>query len=255
MGEHIRRRRPSRLSRIISGIIGVIGELLITAAFVIGLFAVWQVYWTSYEVAAPVKHAVTTFTREHTPEKIKLGEVRTDAPPSFAQSPALHDLYGVVHVPKWDWAKIPLSEGIDLEVLNAGHAGHYPQTAQAGEIGNFSIAGHRRSYGDVFLRIDQLAQGDPVVVDLPGYYLVYTVESSEIVPADDPENIRVIAPVIGDASYSQVPTERWMTMTTCHPEYGISERYIVHLKFTSWTPKDTGVPAELLDEPGLSDAS
>ena len=43
--------------------------------------------------------------------------------------------------------------------------------------------------------------------------------------------------------------ERWMTMTTCHPEYGNWQRYIVHLKFESWTPKDTGVPAELVDEP------
>jgi sortase A len=40
-----------------------------------------------------------------------------------------------------------------------------------------------------------------------------------------------------------------MTMTTCHPEYGNSERYIVHLRFESWTPKDTGVPQELADEP------
>ena len=43
--------------------------------------------------------------------------------------------------------------------------------------------------------------------------------------------------------------ESLMTMTTCHPEYGNWQRYIVHLKFESWTPKDTGVPAELVDEP------
>ena len=31
--------------------------------------------------------------------------------------------------------------------------------------------------------------------------------------------------------------------------HGNWQRYIVHLKFESWTPKDTGVPAELVDEP------
>ena len=88
-----------------------------------------------------------------------------------------------------------------------------------------------------------------MVVETAAAYVVYTVDSHEIVEADDPTNNRVIAPVIGDASFSQIPTERWMTMTTCHPEYGNSQRYIVHLRFDSWTPKDTGLPQELLDEP------
>lgn len=78
---------------------------------------------------------------------------------------------------------------------------------------------------------------------------MYSVKSREIVEADDETNTRVIAPVIGDASWTQVPTQRWMTMTTCHPEYGNSQRFIVHLSFESWTPKDTGVPAELAEEP------
>ena len=80
-------------------------------------------------------------------------------------------------------------------------------------------------------------------------YLVYSMVSSEIIDATDPTQMRVVAPVIDDVSWSETPTERWMTMTTCHPEYGNWQRYIVHLKFESWTPKDTGVPAELVDEP------
>ena len=53
MGEHIARATPTKKksSNIFWNIVGVIGELLITFAFVIGLFSVWQLYWTTYQVA------------------------------------------------------------------------------------------------------------------------------------------------------------------------------------------------------------
>lgn len=250
MAEHVSRKKPlTRTGRIVSGTIGVIGELLITAAVVLALFAVWQLYWTSFQVSGQVREAVTSFSEEHKPASTNLGEVRTDAPPTLNTNPAENEIYGLLHVPKWDWMRIPLAEGIGSTVLDQGYAGHYPDTVQAGGIGNFSVAGHRRTYGNNFRWIDRLVAGDPVVVDLQDHYLVYEVDRYEIVSAADPDNVRVIAPVIGDLSFSQIPTERWMTMTTCHPEYGNTERYIVHLKFKSWTPKNTGVPAELVDEP------
>ena len=75
------------------------------------------------------------------------------------------------------------------------------------------------------------------------------MDNFEIYSADDETNIKTIAPVPGDLSFSETPTERWMTMTTCHPEWSNTERYIVHLKLDSWTPKETGVPAALASEP------
>lgn len=244
-GRHASRRRPSILSRIL----GVIGELLITAALVLAGFAFWQLYWTSYQVAGPVNEAIESYSQAHAPAATTIGERRTDAPPEFSQTPGANEVYGLVHVPTWNWMRIPLAETTSHEVLDRGFAGHYKETAQAGEIGNFSIAGHRRTYGNNFRWIDRLQDEDKVVIELDDYYLVYSVKSREIVDADDETNIRVVAPVIGDLSWSQIPTERWMTMTTCHPEYGNSQRFIVHLQFESWTPKDTGVPAELADEP------
>lgn len=232
-----------------SAILGVVGELLITAALVLAGFAFWQLYWTSYEVEGPRAQAVATYAQAHEPATTTEGEVRAEDPPEFEQTPGPNEIYGLVHVPSWNWMRIPLAETTSSAVLDKGYAGHYEETAQVGEIGNFSIAGHRRTYGNNFRWIDRLKKGDPVVVEVDDYYVVYTVESSEIVDADDPTNIRVVAPVIGDLSWSQTPTERWMTMTTCHPEYGNSQRYIVHLKYASWTPKSSGVPAELVGEP------
>ena len=177
------------------------------------------------------------------------GERHTEDPPEFTQTPAIDELYGVIHVPSWNWMKIPLGEGTTGTIIDQGWAGHYKDTAQPGQLGNFSVAAHRRSYGNSFRFIDLLKQNDKVVVETNDLYLVYTYQSNEIVPASDETNIRVIAPVPGDLTFSKQPTERLMTMTTCNPEYGNSERFIVHLKLESWTPKNTGVPAELLDEP------
>lgn len=249
------RRGPAHLARdarkpsIISTILGVVGELLITAAFVLVGFAFWQLYWTSFEVEGPRAQAIENYAAQHKPAVKASGEVRTDAPPALSKEPGENEIYGLLHIPSWNWMRSPLAESTTSFVLDNGWAGHYSQTAQPGQIGNFSVAGHRRTYGNNFRWIDRLKEGDSVVVELDDYYVVYKFDSAEIVEADDETNIRVIAPVIGDLSWSQLATERWMTMTTCHPEYGNSQRYIVHLKFASWTPKSSGVPAELVDEP------
>ncbi|MFC7581926.1 class E sortase [Schaalia naturae] len=246
MAEHVRNLESRRRSGG-AGVaaVGVVGELLITAAIVLGLFAFWQLYWTSWQVEGPRDQAVQQFEQDNPASSRTVGERHTDAPPVIDQ-PADGALYGVIHVPSWDWMKIPLAEGTSDQVLDQAFAGHYSETAQVGEIGNFSVAAHRRTYGNNFRHIDRLVAGDKVIVETADTYYVYTVDNHEIV---SPDAAWVIAPVIGDQTFSQVPTERWMTMTTCHPEYGNSERYIVHLRFESWTPKDTGVPQELADEP------
>ena len=251
MGEHIAHARPpkGRGRRIFWNTVGVIGELLITASFVIGLFAVWQLYWTTFQVQGQVAQTITAYEEDHAPVARQAGEARTDAPPAFTREVSDGEVYGLVHVPSWDWMKIPLAEGTTSAVLDNGWAGHYGNTAQPGQLGNFSVAGHRRTYGNNFRWIDRLGEGDKVVAEVDDFYVVYSVQTWEIISADDPDQVRVIAPVIDDLTFNKEPTERWMTMTTCTPEYGNWERYIVHLKFQSWTPKSSGVPAELLDEP------
>lgn len=252
MAEHIQRIKLSPSARIFYGIIGVIGELLITAAIFIGMFAVWQLYYTSYKVEGPRLERIAQFAEQHAPPTVKVGEKRTDEPPSVGK-PGWNEEYAVLHVPLWDYMRISVTEGIDDGSLAQANATHYEDTAQPGELGNYSVAAHRRTYGDNFRWIDRLKDGDQVVVESPENYYVYTMKWHEIVDAEAEDNHRVIAPVIDDVTRTKIPTERWMTMTTCHPEWSNYERYITHLKFEYWTPKSTGIPEALKDAPYYQD--
>ena len=118
--------------------------------------------------------------------------------------------------------------------------GHYPGTAMPGQVGNFAVAGHRQTRGKVLDLIHTLRPGDRTHVRTAAGYYSYTVESSEVVA---PTTIEVIAP---DPEHPGAePTRRLLTLTSCHPRYGDTERYIVHAALDSWRPAQAGPPAEI----------
>lgn len=232
------KRRPG------SVIMGVIGELLITVGLFLALYVVWQLFWTSAEVQPQMVARIQQFQQENpTAQTSKDPVERTDAPPEVSQ-PDYGATFGVMHVPKWNWMQIPISEGTSSEILDLGNAGHYETTQLPGQVGNFAVAGHRRTYGNNFRRVDILEPGDPIVVETANAYLVYKVTSKEIVW---PDQTSVLDPVPNQPGVA--PTARIMTMTTCHPEFGNTQRYIVYSELAYWTDKAEGKPAILRDEP------
>lgn len=238
-----RRNKPKKttVGQVILSIIGGIGEILVTAGLIVGLFAFWQVFVTDAQVSGE-RNKVTQEILKEMPEipHVLSKDERTDAPPAWTQKLKHGDSLGILHIPKWDDAMIPVEEGTDASVLDLGMAGHYPDTALPGQIGNFSVAGHRRSYGSNFRLINTLGEGDVVVMQTKEAWLIYKYVSKQIVLPDQRE---VIDPVPNKPG--EKPTERLMTMTTCHPEYGNSHRYIVHLKLDHWVPLKSGIPKEL----------
>lgn len=218
-----------------------IGELLIIAGMVIGGYVVWQLWWTSVTVAGDVNARITEFQDANptTAPAQKIGTPRTDPPPIIPQ-PAYGETFAVLHVPKWNWMEIPVTEGTGQEILDLGNAGHYVETQLPGEVGNFALAGHRRTYGNNFRRVDILQPGDDLVVETKDAFLVYQMIGNEIVP---PNRYQVVFPVPNEPG--AVPTQRLMTMTTCHPEFGNSERFIVYSELKYWTEKSDGIPEAL----------
>lgn len=208
---------------------------MLALALALGSVALWQTFGSDIQAGQQREKEVKNFHKITCVSDIAKRE-RTDTPPK-PKPVRDRETIGVLHVPDWKGMQIPVKEGVSSAVLDQGFAGHYPTTAREGEVGNFSVAAHRRTAGSNFRRIDTLSKGKQVVVETRDAFLVYAVQSHQIV---SPKNTSVIAPVPGKAGAK--PTERLMTMTTCHPEYGNSERYIVHLKLSYWTAKSDGKP-------------
>ena len=82
---------------------------------------------------------------------------RTD--PEFDLPLQRGEAFALLRIPRLgEDYRVPIVEGVSLEDLAAG-VGHYPDTALPGEVGNFSVAGHRATNGEPFAYLDQLRNG------------------------------------------------------------------------------------------------
>lgn len=244
-------RGPSRARSRAYGVVGVLGELLITFGVLLFAFLAWQLWWTDVEGNRAQAEIVRELDWQPvpTPEPTatESGPVvapprRDEAPPVIAE-PEHGTTFATLQVPRWAGEpERPVSQGVDRPtVLDVLGIGHYPGTAMPGDVGNFALAGHRTTFGRPFHRVEELQVGDPIVVRTPDTWYVYRVTSTQVVL---PSQVEVIAPVPDQPG--AVPTERLITLTTCHPMFSARERFIVHGTLDYWAPVTDGTPAELL---------
>lgn len=101
-------------------------------------------------------------------------------------------------------------EGVDGETLRNG-PGHYPQTVNPGDRGNVAIAGHRVTYTAPFNRLDELVEGDSIVLQTLDTNFEYRMTKVEVRSPDDVSNLK--------------PTSDYrLTLTTCTPKYSAQAR-------------------------------
>lgn len=240
---------------VLASVIGVLGELLITLGVLLGLFVVWQLWWTDVvavreqqEMIEDLGWAEVTPAQDPGAEPGPTDPRRHDAAPVAAE-PAVRTTFATLRVPRWgeDYVRT-ISQGTSRsQVLDELGIGHYVGTAMPGGVGNFAVAGHRVTYGKPFNRIEELVVGDALVVQTEDTWYVYRVAESAVV---SPSQVDVIAPVPGQPGVA--PTAATMTLTTCHPMYSARERYVVHAELDYWMPTSAGTPAEL--DPTSGDA-
>ncbi len=217
--------------RIVRGVAGLLGELLVTLGVVLLLFVGWQLWWTDVVSDADAAQVVGVLEQGFAdPEWVQPKQVK------------LGDAFAIVRVPRFG-AKFarPLYEGTTADLLQRG-VGHYVDTALPGEVGNFAMAGHRTTYGKPFSRIAELRQGDVVLVETGSTWFVYRVTAHEIVP---PTQVSVLLPVPNQPAAE--PTAAELTMTSCHPEFSARERYVVRATLDTTYPHEQGLPADLLE--------
>jgi sortase A len=219
--------------------LGIVGDLLVTAGLLLLLFVGWQLWWTDVTANRTQDATVSTLTRD-------FAAAPTPTSPASEQPKAVPfgKAFAIVRIPRLGsgYAR-PLLEGTTRNVLEDG-IGHYDGTAGPGAVGNFAVAGHRTTYGRPFHDIDKLRTGDVVVVETKTAYSVYAVKRHEIVA---PSDVKVIAAVPDKPGAK--PTERWMTMTACHPKYSAAQRYVVFAQLVQTYPRAEGLPAGTLTVP------
>ena len=257
------------------GVVGVVGEVLITLGVLLGLFVGWQLWWTDVVAgreqaqlveelgwvrAAPLPDGGTADGGAEVVEPSDGGAAdggaadggaadggaadsleRRDAPPVI-EEPAVGVGFAALQVPRWgsDYLRT-ISQGTSRsEVLDDLGIGHYEGTAMPGAVGNFAVAGHRTTYNKPFNLVEELVVGDALVVQTHETWFVYKVTSTEIVR---PTDVQVIAPVPHQPD--AVPSEAQMTLTTCHPVFSARERFIVYSTLDYWLPIADGTPVEL----------
>ncbi|WP_308279811.1 class E sortase [Phycicoccus mangrovi] len=207
--------------------VGWVGELLITAGVLVLLFVAWQLWWTDV-VSNRSQAQIVRALDEGFASGRDAGAALHDAFPELGEA----DAFAVIRIPRFgaDFAR-PVIEGVGRPVLALG-VGHYEGSASPGAVGNFAVAGHRTTYGRPFHEIDTLRDGDRVIVETAPTVYVYEITGREIVR---PWQTEVIAPVPDSPGVK--PTERMITMTSCHPKYSATERFVTHGRLVEAVPR------------------
>jgi sortase A len=134
--------------------------------------------------------------------------------PVFSEGFAEGDPIARIEIPAIGVNEIVVA-GVGKSDLKKG-PGHYPETPIPGQLGNAAIAGHRTTYGQPFFDVDELVDGDEIVVTTTAGRFVYRVTGLQIVT---PADYQVIA--------TTDPTAATITLTSCHPKWTARERIIV----------------------------
>lgn len=228
-------------------VLGVLGDLLLTAGVVVLLFVGWQLWIGDAIIGAQFKSEAGALTDEWASAPARPapstspGDAAATEPPALAQ-PGNGEVFGVLRVPRLgpDY-QFKLAGGVSASVtLDPIGIGHYPDTAMPGQQGNFAIAGHRGSHGAPFADLPSLRIGDAVVVETPDGWYTYRFRNLEYVR---PDGVQVLLPTPQQPEVQA--TDKLITMTTCSPRYGSAERAIAYGVFESFTPRADGPPASL----------
>nr|WP_232523026.1 class E sortase [Nocardioides sp. MAH-18] len=204
----------------------VVAEIFLTLGLLVVAFVVYLLIWSDVQSAHAQSRLRATFEAQ-VEQAHRVHAVGPGVTTVVAPAPDTGSAVGVMTIPRlgddWSWVMV---EGVADADLAKG-PGHFPGTAMPGQPGNFAVAGHRATHGEPFAHLDGLRRGDEVVVETTTDTYTYVVDRSEIV---SPDLVSVLDPVPGQPDAR--PKRALLTLVTCNPRWGSSERLIVtgHLR-------------------------
>ena len=205
--------------------------MLLTAGVLILLYAAYVLWGTGIQTERAQDEMRERIEAAWEPPARESTEASPDEATAEADSRLeVDEVFGIIRVPRlgsdWEWMVV---DDVDLESLTRG-PGHYPHSALPGELGNLAIAGHRSGHGAPFHNLDRLQVGDTIEIERADGVWTYSVDQAPTVI--DPSDVWVVDPVPGATAEAE-PSERRITLTTCHPRYGSSQRMFVSGVLTS----------------------
>jgi sortase A len=216
-GPPSRRRRASPLT--------IVGVILIVA----GLSCLG---WVAYQYFGTNVVSHRAFTQEKTELRVKWssqqparpGATPGAKPGQLQPAPLPGDAIALLRIPRFgaDY-EVPILEGTDLGVLSHG-VGHYPNTADPGQVGNFAVAGHRVTHGQPFARLLELDKGDQVVVETRDAVYSYVLDTAPRDLTVEENASWVLDPVPGQPD--STPSRPLITLTTCQDLFHSPDRSI-----------------------------
>ncbi|MFF3496370.1 class E sortase [Streptomyces sp. NPDC002795] len=231
-------RAAARAAKPGAGVIAsrAVGEVFISIGVLMLLFVTYQLWWSNiraHDIAGSARHSLEDdwANGKRKPGAFEPGQ-------GFA----------ILYIPKLD-VVVPIAEGISKpQVLDKGMVGHYdkdsiPTAMPDAKKGNFAVAGHRNTHGEPFRFVNRLEPGDPIVVETQDKYYVYKMAS--ILPQTMPSNTAVLDPIPAGSGFTK--PGRYLTLTTCTPEFTSTYRMIVWGKMVEERPRSKGKPDALVE--------
>ncbi|MBX3195827.1 MAG: class E sortase [Microbacteriaceae bacterium] len=236
-----RRSRRRRLS-----VVGVLGEIFITAGVFTLLFLGWQLWLNDIIVGNEMRdqseHQSALWQGNASTAEEDPSPPTPDEPPVADKPGSSGEVFALMIVPRFGKNfYTPIAEGVGTtQVLNRGEIGHYPTSSLPGEVGNFAVAAHRTSFGKPFNNIANLRVGDHIYIETADGWYQYGFRNLEYVR---PTGVGVLLPV--PQNDGATPGDRILTMTSCNPLFSAAERIIAYSVYETFYPRTEGPPAEI----------
>lgn len=151
------------------------------------------------------------------------------------------DAIALLRVPRFGKSyEAPIVKGFTPDALARG-VGWDTTSAKPGQIGNFAVAGHRVTHGELFSKFPSLKRGDLVIVETRKDIYTYKLRNSgtaitvdftvgwPLQPVPDPD----------PRARGQRPTNAVLTMLTCSELFHTNNRNIVVADLVSTEVKTT----------------
>jgi sortase A len=204
-----------------------VGRVLITSGVLLLLFVAYQLWGTGIHTQRAQNDARDEFEEqlaeaEANPPTDPAGNPgrpdNPDRPGRALRQPVPHapphgEWIGRITIPAID-ADFIFFEGVDLDTLTQG-PGHYEGTPMPGQRGNAGIAGHRTTYLHPFYRLNELDEGDTIIINYAnGSRFRYQYLATHIVAPDQTDVL-------------EYKFDNRLTLTACNPRYSARERIVV----------------------------